>query len=240
MVCRSVISATLIFVAVGCATESAATGAADQGQRDAGTVINSSRDAARICEASAPRPPSDAAPSGEEPPAHCVAPCVWELMKHCLVSGPCTTEAIAPSDPSSNPFGGGSVTCARGGAVWDIASNGHYSSLDEFFSGDCPCYSFAALGGGDPSLLAYQWIDASHRVVATGDGSDHVVCGPFDMLHTASVHFPGEAHLDDGGLIPGFTEYRLSTESPDCAPWIRPQCTQGTCASSPPQLPQQF
>lgn len=205
---------------------------------------------ARLCEASAAFLPADARTgSGCEggqphqpdeagdPPSHCIAPCVWELMKNCRPKGRCVSQDYSAESPLT-----AGVSCAPDDDWWDVRSGEQGLqewNSDEFYLDRCFCYSFmmsnATAGCCSPPWWWAAWGDAAGRMIAADFNypSGPVVCGPFDSLKT-----PFDAYLPDGVLAPGFTAYAIDSKNQDCDAWRAPQCEPGCCPRNPPKVPQ--
>ena len=169
-------------------------------------------------------PPDTSSPSdaGAMPPPDCVAPCVWELIKNCLPSGPCFAE-IGPESLARV-----GQSCSETGNwldLWFIGtppfSNGYAHTI---FADDRSCYGVALniprYLPGSPIVLgaSRSWTDANVSVVAsqplTASGLGPVRCvstGESFSVNSAAPHCePWRAAVDaaDGnfGCSPGCCE----------------------------------
>lgn len=188
-------------------------------------------DAATVDPADA-RDASSLADAGD-PPAHCIAPCIWDLMKNCRPAGACTSQ-----DYGTFPFLAG-VSCAPGNDWWEIRSGHFYSGPQTdtaYYLADSICYSVEQISMRTATLR--MWHDSAGRAVAmtAGFNTSSVICGPLYQHGVSSPADYPDIFVDGGGLAPGFTEYAQDPTSPDCAPWQR-ICEPG-CCGEPPVLPE--
>lgn len=177
------------------------------------------------CQASAPWDLGEATPDAGTPPERCIAPCVWELMKHCPHHGSCTRQ----------PYPGGAVgpnevSCAPAEHWWKITVNGDKSDVEHYYVDDCLCYGYrgALLPSSTPWQIVEEWSDSAGNPVATGlvDANTRagpVVCAPFDVIAK--------------GGAKDAPSYDVDPTLPECALWIEPQCKEGNCPADPPEVP---
>lgn len=148
---------------------------------------------------------ADAAADPGDPPADCVPPCVWKLMKECRLSS-CCGEQIEPWD-SGLPFAAHDFSCDEQGVLIDVQSPFHAQNTFAYKRGVL-CYS-THTGYGTGFVAPVTWQDANGNVVAT-EASDR-------------------KSYDCNG-----TTYSVDTTQPKCAPWFAETCVPGTCAGKTP------
>jgi hypothetical protein len=179
------------------------------------------------------------------PPPHCVAPCVWELIKNCRPTGRCVTQEYpTPNVGLPKHLFAAGTSCAAENDWWDVYSGTTTVSpggSHDVYLGACPCYRFTktATDNGLTGIVPWnvRWYDGAGRVVADGWGypRSRVLCGPWETLAR-----PEDAWLPDGGgYAPGFTPYDMDPTTPDCAGWLSPTCEPGCCSGNPPKLPRE-
>jgi hypothetical protein len=192
------------------------------------------------------RPPQN--DEAGNPPSHCIAPCIWELIKNCRPRGPCITQEYpAPNVGLPKHLFSSGTSCAADNDWWDVYSGTTTVSpggYHDVYLGECPCYRFTrtATDNGLTGIVPWhvRWYDGAGSVVADGWGHprSRVLCGPFETLDK-----PEDAWLTDAGgplgPAPGFTAHDMDPTSPDCARWLSPACDSGCCPGSPPKLPRE-
>lgn len=201
----------------------------DKGEKDSGAP-SSHMDAA--LDASVTFFDGDAGPT---PPPYCVAPCVWEVIRHCVPTlETCVTNTDADADRVS-----GTVTCdPNTGWAKFYGSVGLHTFQDSVSRNGITCFSWnhGALQGFPPASFLY---DSAGRKVATYTNGA-VLCGDLnwsDFLFDGGPHFTdGGVELVDGGVAPA---YNMDTSRPECVAWdeatglpVAPPCSStrsGTC-----------
>lgn len=200
--------------------------AAQGGGRDASPGSGGARDA------SVEFSQGDAGPA---PPPYCVAPCVWEVVKHCIP----TLDTCVTNHDAGPAFGGfDSVTCdpTTGWAEFSGVVGPKHSRFTVSRYGET-CFQWDY---GYAPIQAAGFSDRSGRTLAIVLGGNVVYCGATyaDLANVVSNHA-----LTDGGLVladGGFARaYPLDRSQPECAAWqdnglpVAPPCTvnhTGVCA----------
>lgn len=172
---------------------------------------------------------ADASPPPGDPPADCIAPCVWDLIKRCQPMGACATQEV----PSGLPWNG-NVSCAPENHWWQISSPGHLSFSFDVYLDNRLCYGtsgkyLSGSVGFSSNSLVRSWADGAGHLVAMGHGypSTTVLCGPFP---------PGFPY-DHSAPVTISAQYVVDETQPHCAPWINTRCEPGCCDGNPPALP---
>jgi hypothetical protein len=157
-------------------------------------------DAAPRCAAAQGLPPECSAVDsgvGDDagtPPADCIAPCVWELIRHCPPISSCGVDA--------NGYCGFRGACSL-----------------EVCSANMVCYRYDV--STVPPFGAFprvSWSDAEGRIVAEGYGGANggplnVVCGELCMSYNDAglpVYVP---------CARGASTHRIDSSQPHCVPW---------------------
>ena len=189
---------------------------------DASIIDAAVSDASRLADVSTPSdatPPSDAG----APPPDCVPPCVWELVKDCLPSGPCVYERGAVL--SVGELG---LMCTETGSwtnAWVTTRRG--TSNDDIYVDGNLCFNLYTqwnLGSDFSNLLTWNdanGSDVAHAWYRSGNGYERVQCANSDEWLS------------------------VDPSAPHCEPWRsavdaaygRFNCSPGCCPGEPPAPP---
>lgn len=175
---------------------------------------------------SAGRGPMPEVDAGPPPPPYCVAPCVWELVRHCV---PDLRQCIT----SQSANGIETLTCDPG-TGWSLRSErvGPRTYRLSYSWRGSLCFSTTSFFGIGPIV---EFDDAQGGAVALNLGNT-TYCGvKFTDVTTASVFTDAGMTFADARVAPGV---ELRRGDPACAAWdaqgfpVRPPCETteaGTC-----------
>jgi len=168
--------------------------------------------------------------AGPTPPTYCVAPCVWEVVQHCIPE----MHTCARSLGHNNEV----ITC-------DVSTG--WSEIDQqqikggtFSVSFAGAKCFSVLTGFALGFTLTQVEDSTGTVVAVKD-EHRVYCGVAlgDLSHIAQLTDAG-AELTDGRFVPSYPQ---DPSRPECAAWdnhglpVQPPCSLvdgGGCPTPPP------
>lgn len=173
------------------------------------------------------------------PPADCIAPCVWDVIKNCLPTGSCISETPRFSQTISTTY---HTSCWSDGNRWAYSFSAPPSnaSTDAVYVGASVCYEVKT---GDPLYPGQvEWYDAAGTLIATGFmGTTY--CGPAGALPTLSCP-EGQCVCDGLTNCPAASEvtgYTADINQPHCAQWkalmTGEACQSGCCPNARPPLP---
>jgi hypothetical protein len=213
----------------------------DAGVADAAvdSAVTSSSDDARASDTSAPADvDSGSFYDGPAPPPYCVAPCVWEMVKHCVPILDTCIEDVANARETTmcdlqsgwSTRSSGSVNLSGGVGTTTFARNGlSCLTITEYF------------GPAPAGVVMLRTFDdgAGHHVAVTGAPSplgrpSTAYCGltMADVLKLGAADSGTEAR-------PDVTIYTQEPTRPECAAWdangepVAAQCrasTRGSCS----------
>lgn len=164
-------------------------------------------------------PEQDAGPT---PPPYCVAPCVWEVVKHCIPELRSCWQTPAFS-------GYASVTCDPE-TGWSEYSGLVASKTWKFSVSYRGVECFRWNSGGIPGLSVSSLVDRLGNVVAAQVAGEPLYCGVTipDIFAAHMAQKITDAGFElDGGFVPA---YHLDRSRPECAAWddhglpVRPPC----------------
>jgi hypothetical protein len=182
------------------------------------------------------------------PPEDCLAPCVWDVVRHCLPPVACTYQDYGSSGVASQH-----LSCGEND-WWDIGTTTavfNYGYRGDIYVAGRLCFSFgeserSPSGIFGPRIWEGNWGDANGDAVAvayrsdSGDQNDVVFCRNGDQ---PLAIVPCTSHEDC--LSKGILAYGVAPTASKCAPWrriidaayARFDCARGCCPTDPPAIP---
>jgi hypothetical protein len=175
--------------------------------------------------------------AGPTPPPYCVAPCVWEVVRHCI---PTLDTCIVYTAAGALADGGNlEMTCDPNTGWAEFHAHVRLHTWEDGVSRNgitCFSWEYGFIPRIPPSRsLLY---DSSGSIIATRF-DDVMLCGDFKL---SDVFFDGAPHFTDGGveLVDGGVAevYETDKSLPECAAWdatglpVAPPCSttrSGTC-----------
>jgi hypothetical protein len=163
-----------------------------------------------------------------EPPAYCVAPCVWEAVKRCLPMG-----GTCLSGTRNGPFGELNVLC-QPEPQWESAS-GWIAGIGmgarvsfQITTSDGVCYSggVSPLPGGLPS--------AGNVVTNFGGVALRLPGGPVVCGTTSEIAAAGYSPSTPNDVPESLTSYVLDRSRPECDAWDDWGFPRSPCAVTTP------
>lgn len=182
------------------------------------------------------------------PPKGCLAPCVWELVRHCPPPAACIEQDYGTYHSPLAPQTFHSYRLACGDDDWwDSGQDWYFSNRsDELYIDGKLCYGVSRYRPGT-SLGASQitWGDAAgHGALMFSNSENDLVGQAFCGMDGKPVNLPcvNEQDCQSKGIL----MYDVDGTAEKCAPWRRIidaaygqfGCEKGCCPTDPPVVPQ--